>query len=107
MTVLTTCSVNSRLSGRGTHSSSSTRMSDQHPLRELEDGYGLLTPDAREMIQEDVDGFSALEIVEEGLDRHPRPDEDRDPSQDLGIRMDDQLWFHKGASLAAKDTPSI
>jgi hypothetical protein len=60
-------------------------MSDQHPLRELKDRYGLLAPNAREMIQEGIERFASFEVVEEGLDWHACPDEHRDASQNLGI----------------------
>src|SRR5436309_5094424 len=80
-TVLTKWSERARFSGRGTHSSSSTRMGDQHCLRQLENSHGLLAAYSREMIQEGIKRLSALKIVEEGLHRHPGPYEDRSASE--------------------------
>src|SRR5436305_13251768 len=93
-TVLTKWSERARLSGRGTHSSSSTRMGDQHRLRQLENSDGLLTAYRRKMIQEGIERLSALEVVEKRLHRHPGAYEDRSASEDLGIGMDDGLLTH-------------
>src|SRR4051794_16057937 len=93
-TVLTEWSERVCFSGRGTHSSSSTRMGDQHRLRQLENGYGLLAADRRKMIQERIERLSALEVVEKRLHRHPGPYEDGSASEDLGIGMDDGLLTH-------------
>src|SRR3954451_2406552 len=102
MTVLTACSVSSHFKGLGTHSSSSTRMSDQHPLRELQDGHGLLPSHAREVIQEGVEGLSTFEIVQQSLHRHTRSHEDGGAPQDVRIRVDDLLRLHGPPPLISR-----
>ena len=57
-------------------SSSRTRTGDHALACEFESGDRLLACDRRELLQEFIQSVSALEIVEQRLHRHPRPDED-------------------------------
>src|ERR671922_2611411 len=82
-TALTSCPASSRLSGRGTHSSSRSRTTFCHFTPELQGSDCLLPRDTREVIQELVERVTSLEIVIQRLHRHPRADEDRSPSEDL------------------------
>src|SRR5262249_15885266 len=58
----------------------------------------LIAGDCRETLQEFVErGF--FEIIEQRLDRHPRPDEHRRPTHNLRIAVHDFPWTHDSASL--------
>ncbi len=72
-------------------------MRDKHLLRELQDGNGLVPADAGEVVKEGVQGLSAFEIVEQSLNWHPGPHEDRGASKDVRVGMDDRFLAHGNA----------
>src|SRR4051794_39869111 len=59
----------SRTNRRGTHSSSRIRMGHQHLLGEFQSGDGLLAGDAREVLQEIVEGVTCFEVFNQGPSR--------------------------------------
>jgi hypothetical protein len=63
-------------------------MGHQHLLGKFESGYGLLTSDAREVLQEVVEGITGLQVVEQGANRNTGADEDRRPSKDVRVTVD-------------------
>src|SRR6266571_2106042 len=82
-TVLTSCPVNSRLSGRGTHSSSRSRTSLRHLTPELQRRDSLLASNTWEVVQKLVEGIARFEIVVKGLDRHASTDKDGLATEDV------------------------
>ena len=63
VTCSTSCPGSSRLSGRGTHSSSSSRMRLDHLSAKLERRDCLLACHAREVVKELVQGVARFEVV--------------------------------------------
>ena len=54
----------------------------------LQRGYGEFAADGREVAQELIESMTALQIIDEGLERNPGSDEDRLAAQDVRICMD-------------------
>src|SRR5438034_4886954 len=100
-TVLTSCPGSSCLSGRGTHSSSSSRMRLEHFPGELECRDRLFALHARKMVKELVERGSRFEVVQQGLYRYSGSHEHRHPAQDLRVTVDD------GAQCAHDPSPYV
>jgi hypothetical protein len=58
-------------------------------LNEVQNGKDLLALDAGESIEEDFNGVTGFQMVEETFDRHAGADEDGRAAHDLRIGMDD------------------
>src|SRR2546428_3405927 len=97
-TVLTSCPVNSRLSGRGTHSSSRSRTSFCHLTPELQCCNRPVASNTREIVQKLVEGVACFEIVVQGLDGHASPDEDGSAAEDIRVTVNDRLLGHSPVS---------
>src|SRR6202790_3119515 len=69
----------------------SLRLGNYQVFRMLQRGDGGLTGYGRELIQKFVQGMASLEIIEQVLERHSRPPEDRGSSEDLLVPYDDIL----------------
>src|SRR2546430_3128953 len=93
-TVLTSCPASSRLSGRGTHSSSRSRTSFCHLTPELQCRNRLVASDTGEVVQKLVQGIACFEIVVERLDRHPSAHEDWSSAEDVGVTVNHTLLSH-------------
>src|SRR5215469_10170378 len=87
----------------GSCSSSSRRISRDGLVREVKQGDGLLAFHRRELVQEFVEGVSAVEVIEQRLNRHSRTDKDGQTAQDLGIPTHDLVQFHHWWSSALPD----
>jgi hypothetical protein len=47
-----------------------------------------------------VEGVATFKIAEERLNRHPRADEDRRPTEDIRVAVDDLTeWRHRDCSV--------
>jgi len=57
-------------------------------LRFFERGDGCVTRDCRKALQEIVEGFSALEVIEKGLDGHSRSAKNGGSAENVGIFYD-------------------
>lgn len=66
-------------------------MRNQQFLRLFECGDGLLPRDGWEIVEEVGKRMAALEIVNQGLHRHPCPDEYGRAAKNLGVGVDDLL----------------
>src|SRR5439155_22856441 len=99
-TVLTSCPGSSRLSGRGTHSSSSSRMRLEQFPGEVERRDRLFALHARKIVKELVEAVSRFEVVQQGLHRYSCSHEHRHPAQDLRVTVDD------GAQRAHDTSPT-
>src|SRR3989442_7850572 len=86
-TVLTSCPASSRLSGRGTHSSSRSRTTFCHLTPELQCCNRLVASDTGVVVQELVQRIACFEIVVERLDGHPSAHEDGSSAEDVGVTM--------------------
>src|SRR5579862_3426909 len=72
-------------SARGTHSSSSTRIGNQAGFRLLERCNGNLPGDGREVVKKLVQRVTALDVVDQRLQRNARSDEYRRTAQDVWV----------------------
>lgn len=82
--VLTSWPGSSARSALGTHSSSSTRIGDEVRLCLLERSDRDLAAHGREVVEKLLKRVSAFEVVDQGLQRYPRADEDRRPPRMSG-----------------------
>ena len=71
----------------------------EHLLGELQDSDCLLAPDAREVVEELIQRVSVLQVLQEGLHGHARPDEHGVPP-----RISGSLWIR--GSLRLMGSPS-
>src|SRR5882672_7217912 len=68
----------------------------------------LFLRDGGEILEELRKGLSGFDVIEQGLKRNSRADEDRRPAQDLGIAMDDGFFGRRhrlGPSLSRIHPP--
>src|SRR5262245_19264473 len=85
--VRTSCSANSDFSLRGRHSSRRTRIGEQGLLGLLESRHGLLSGHTWEVVEKLVERIAGLEVVEQGLERHPGAHENGRATQDVGVAV--------------------
>ena len=62
--------------------------SEQHLLRQLQHGDGLIAAHRREILEKFIEGITGFEIIEQRLHRHTSADEDGRAAENLGIAMD-------------------
>ena len=84
-TVLASCSISSERRGRGTHSSSNTRMRERQIPCLLKCCYRQLSGNTRKMLNELVERITALKIVKQGLKGYPSAGEARRAPHNLGV----------------------
>src|SRR5208282_2966324 len=72
----------------GRCSSRRTRIGHERLAREIKYGDSLFAPHRWELAQKLVERVAALQIVKQRSNRHPRADEDRRSSEDVGIAVD-------------------
>src|SRR5438876_11068053 len=88
-TVSTLCPWSVTARSTGSCSSRRTRTSQQRDARKIQRGDGLVALHGRELPQKLVQGFAALEVIEERLYRDACPDEYGRATENLGIAVDD------------------
>ena len=69
--------------------SSLRRSCEQTLLRFFQKGYYLFTRNAREILKKFVNAISALQVINQVLNRNPRARETRRTAHDFGIDFDD------------------
>src|SRR5262249_14329180 len=105
-TVRTSWSGSSRRSGRGTHSSRSMRMSNQHLFGEFERCDSLLAAHTGKMVEEHIQCLASFEIVQQRFHRHRLTHKDRGTPQDVRITVDHRwLPWHMSPPCRRDTTP--
>src|SRR3972149_3156181 len=93
-TVLTSCPTNSRLSGRGTHSSSRSRTSFGHLTPKLQSRNRPVASHTGEVGENLVQGVAGLEVVIQCLHGHTGSHKDWSASKDIWVAVNDALFVH-------------
>ena len=97
-TVLTKCPVSSLANRRSTHSSKRILTLCHHFdhlfLRRFQKRDDLFSAYGWKTFEEIINGFSAFDVIDEGLDRHSRPGKNRSPTHHIR-RCGYNLFVHK------------